>query len=221
MPRNCAIAACAGSMSRSIRSIPRNSPRSPAAAGSTRCSKASRRRRRAGLAVKINTVALRGVNEDELDDLVAWCGAEGLRSRLHRGHADGRYRRREPARPIPAAVVGALPAAAPLDARRERLPHRRPGALCDGARDRPAARLHHAADPQFLRELQPRPADLHRHALYVPRAGGCGGSAHAAAPIRKRRGGRGGDPRGDRRASPRATISSSTAATTGPPSPAI
>ncbi len=32
----------------------------------------------AGLAVKINTVALRGVNEDELDDLVAWCGVEGF-----------------------------------------------------------------------------------------------------------------------------------------------
>jgi cyclic pyranopterin phosphate synthase len=32
----------------------------------------------AGLKVKINTVALRGVNEDEFDDLVAWCGAEGF-----------------------------------------------------------------------------------------------------------------------------------------------
>ena len=32
----------------------------------------------AGLAVKINAVALRGINEDELDDLVAWCGAEGF-----------------------------------------------------------------------------------------------------------------------------------------------
>ena len=32
----------------------------------------------AGLAVKINTVALRGVNEDELDDLVAWTGDEGF-----------------------------------------------------------------------------------------------------------------------------------------------
>ncbi len=29
---------------------------------------------RAGLAVKINTVALKGVNDDEFDDLVAWCG---------------------------------------------------------------------------------------------------------------------------------------------------
>jgi GTP 3',8-cyclase len=34
--------------------------------------------KRAGLSVKINTVALRGVNEDELDDLVAWCGGEGF-----------------------------------------------------------------------------------------------------------------------------------------------
>src|SRR5438045_8861718 len=32
----------------------------------------------AGLAVKINTVALRGGNEDELDELVAWGGAEGF-----------------------------------------------------------------------------------------------------------------------------------------------
>src|SRR5205809_1813974 len=32
----------------------------------------------AGLAVKINAVALRGVNEEELDDLVAWTGAEGF-----------------------------------------------------------------------------------------------------------------------------------------------
>jgi GTP 3',8-cyclase len=32
----------------------------------------------AGLQVKINAVALRGVNEDELDRMVAWCGAEGF-----------------------------------------------------------------------------------------------------------------------------------------------
>jgi cyclic pyranopterin phosphate synthase len=34
--------------------------------------------KRAGLAVKINTVALRGVNEEEFDDLIAWCGEEGF-----------------------------------------------------------------------------------------------------------------------------------------------
>jgi len=33
--------------------------------------------RAAGLAVKVNAVALRGVIEDELDALVAWCGAQG------------------------------------------------------------------------------------------------------------------------------------------------
>ncbi|HRO11005.1 GTP 3',8-cyclase MoaA [Amaricoccus sp.] len=32
----------------------------------------------AGLHVKINTVALKGVNEEELHDLVAWCGARGF-----------------------------------------------------------------------------------------------------------------------------------------------
>jgi cyclic pyranopterin phosphate synthase len=32
----------------------------------------------AGLAVRINTVALKGVNEDEFDRLVEWCGGHGL-----------------------------------------------------------------------------------------------------------------------------------------------
>jgi len=32
----------------------------------------------AGLHVKINTVALKGVNEDEFDRMIAWCGAEGF-----------------------------------------------------------------------------------------------------------------------------------------------
>ena len=31
----------------------------------------------AGLAVKINAVALKGVNDTEFDDLIAWCGREG------------------------------------------------------------------------------------------------------------------------------------------------
>ena len=33
--------------------------------------------KRAGLQIKINTVALKGVNDGEFDELVAWCGAEG------------------------------------------------------------------------------------------------------------------------------------------------
>jgi GTP 3',8-cyclase len=34
--------------------------------------------KRVGLQVKINTVALRGINEDEIDDLIVWCGDEGF-----------------------------------------------------------------------------------------------------------------------------------------------
>ncbi|MCB8875550.1 GTP 3',8-cyclase MoaA [Acidisoma silvae] len=32
----------------------------------------------AGLRIKINTVALRGLNEDEMDDLILWCGDQGF-----------------------------------------------------------------------------------------------------------------------------------------------
>ncbi|MGH6960380.1 MAG: GTP 3',8-cyclase MoaA, partial [Dongiaceae bacterium] len=32
----------------------------------------------AGLGIKINAVALKDVNEDEIDDLIAWCGREGF-----------------------------------------------------------------------------------------------------------------------------------------------
>src|SRR4029453_7426820 len=32
----------------------------------------------AGLQIKINMVALKGVNEDEFDRMIAWCGAEGF-----------------------------------------------------------------------------------------------------------------------------------------------
>ncbi len=31
----------------------------------------------AGLAIKINLVALRGINDDEFDDIIAWCGRHG------------------------------------------------------------------------------------------------------------------------------------------------
>jgi cyclic pyranopterin phosphate synthase len=34
--------------------------------------------KRAGLAVKINAVALKGVNDDELDRLIGWCGEQGF-----------------------------------------------------------------------------------------------------------------------------------------------
>lgn len=33
---------------------------------------------KAGLAIKINTVALRNINDDEFDDLIVWCGEKGF-----------------------------------------------------------------------------------------------------------------------------------------------
>ena len=40
--------------------------------------KASHAARAAGLAIKINAVALKGENEHEFDDMIAWCGREGF-----------------------------------------------------------------------------------------------------------------------------------------------
>ncbi len=34
--------------------------------------------KRAGLAIKINAVALKGVNDDEIENMLAWCGEEGF-----------------------------------------------------------------------------------------------------------------------------------------------
>ncbi len=49
--------------------------------------------RAAGLAVKINTVAIKGMNEREFDDLIAWCGRHGfdmvLIENMPMGVADG------------------------------------------------------------------------------------------------------------------------------------
>ena len=98
----------------------------------------------AGLKIKINTVALKGVNEDEIPD----ADRMGARPRhgfdADRGDAARRNRRR-PARPISAAVAGARAAFRTLLARRPRLPHRRAGALCARRRDRRPARLYYAA----------------------------------------------------------------------------
>ncbi len=34
--------------------------------------------KKAGLSIKINAVALKGINEDEIDDMVGWCGNQGF-----------------------------------------------------------------------------------------------------------------------------------------------
>ena len=87
----------------------------------------------AGMAIKINAVAMKGVNEDEFDGMLAWCGDHGLRSVPDRDHADGRDQRR-PDGAVSAAVDRAFAAASALDAGGHRLPHRRTGALLQRAR---------------------------------------------------------------------------------------
>ncbi len=58
--------------------MPPNSAPSPAGATSTRCWPASRRRDAAGLAVKINAVALKNMNEDEIPALMEWAHGKGM-----------------------------------------------------------------------------------------------------------------------------------------------
>ncbi|MEJ1970145.1 MAG: radical SAM protein [Rhizomicrobium sp.] len=79
----------------------------------------------AGLAIKINTVALKGVNEDEIEDLMLWGAQPRLRSHPDRDHADGHDRRR-PRRPVPAAVARPRPPRPQLHLRRVGASHRRP-----------------------------------------------------------------------------------------------
>ena len=104
----------------------------------------------AGLHVKINMVALKGVNEDEFDRMIAWCGAEGfdltLIETMPLGDIDGDRTEQY----LPLSLVRAR-LGAQLDADRSAGSHRRPGALRPGRGDRRPARLHHADDPQFLR----------------------------------------------------------------------
>ena len=170
----------------------------------------------AGLAVKINAVALKDVNEDEIrrpDRLVRH--SSGLDLCLIETMPMGEIER-GPHRPVPAAVAGPLPPAPALDPGRDRLPHRRAGALLHGARDRAAHRLHHADDAQFLRELQPRAADLHRHAVSCasarttrPICARCCAPAPTTRRWRRRSARRS-------RASPRAMTSSSTGGMSAP-----
>jgi cyclic pyranopterin phosphate synthase len=96
----------------------------------------------AGLKVKINAVALKGVNDEEAPEMIAWAR---LRPHLHRSDAAWRCRRGA-FRPISAADGAARPVVAPLHAEPVDARQRRPRALFRRRRDRRPARLHHAAD---------------------------------------------------------------------------
>ena len=100
----------------------------------------------AGLKVKINAVALKGVNEDEIAGLLDWAHGRGMDLTV--------------IEVMPLGDVGEdrLDQYLPLSMVRARLAerytledidyqHRRSGALCARQGNRRAARLHHAADP--------------------------------------------------------------------------
>ncbi len=57
---------------------------------------------KAGLDIKLNMVALKGVNDDEIDDMIRFAHGEGIRPHHDRDDAARRYRRR-PHRPVSAA----------------------------------------------------------------------------------------------------------------------
>ena len=110
---------------------------SPAGAISTRCWPASTPPTRPGSQIKINTVALKGVNEDEIPDLMRWAHGRGfdftLIETMPLGEIDGdridQY--------LPLSLVRAR-LAQRFHAGRQPLSHRRPGALCATSR-KPAA----------------------------------------------------------------------------------
>jgi GTP 3',8-cyclase len=96
-------------------------------------------------------VALRGVNDDEIHDMVAWCGERGFDLTFievmpmgdigGEDRLDQYYSLRELRRDLERRWT--------LD--RHARAHRRAGPLRPRRRDRRPRRLHHAAHPQFLR----------------------------------------------------------------------
>ena len=173
----------------------------------------------AGLKVKINAVALKGVNEDELADLVAWAHGRGMDITIIEVMPLGDIGDDRLGQYLPLSMVRArLAERFTLDDIDYQ--HRRPGALCARQGDRRPARLHHADDAQLLRILQPRAHHLHRHALHVPRPGGRRRPARAAARLGRQRCCSMRPSTRRSRASRRATTSSSTAATSARRCPA-
>ena len=71
--------------------------------------------RQAGLQIKLNAVALKGVNDNEFDDLIRWSGDRGFDLTLIEVMPYGGSRRRRSPRPVPAALPGSRPTATPMD----------------------------------------------------------------------------------------------------------
>ena len=98
----------------------------------------------AGLSIKLNAVALKGVNEDEIPEMIRFAHGEGMDLTLIETMPLGDIDGDRTDQYLPLSLVRAR-LAEELHARGSRLSHRRPGALRAGRGDRRKARLHHAA----------------------------------------------------------------------------
>ena len=103
-------------------------------------------RKRAGLKIKINAVALKGVNDDELADMLQWCGDNGYDMTvievMPMGDIGGEDRVDQYC-----SLHGQGQAGRALHADRYRLQDRRTGPLCECWRDRRTLGIHNAIDP--------------------------------------------------------------------------
>ena len=140
----------------------------------------------AGLKIKINTVALKGVNEDEFPRLLEWAHGRGMDLTLIE------------VMPLGEIGEGRLDQYLPLSLVRARLNERFTLEELDYRTGGPARYVRVAETGgrlgfitplthNFCEILQSRARHLHRHALYVPRARRRGRPAQAAARLRGQR----------------------------------
>ncbi len=101
--------------------------------------------RAAGLAVKINAVALKNLNEEEIPALMEWAHGKGMALTLIEVMPMGDIGRGA-YRPIRTVVPAPRASCQAIYLIRSRRRHRRSGALRARRRDRRQARLHHADD---------------------------------------------------------------------------
>ena len=138
---------------------------------------------RAGISVKINTVALKGVNEDEIDDLIAWAHGRGMDLTL--------------IEVMPLGEIGGEPRSTSICRCRwcaRGLRERYTLEDIDYRTGGPARYVRVAETGGRLGFITPMThnfcescnrvrAHLHRHALHVPRPGGCRRPARAVARL--------------------------------------
>jgi cyclic pyranopterin phosphate synthase len=148
----------------------------------------------AGLSVKINMVALKNGNEDEIDGMLRWAHSRGMDLTLIETMPLGDVDAERVEQYLPLSLVRTR-LARDYTLQDEGFRTGGPARYVRVAETGGAARLHHAAYAQFLRKLQSGARHLYRHALYVSGPGGCGGFAASASPLRFRRPAHGGDPR--------------------------